>query len=162
MRHDRAYRHALRVAQDAAAAEYDDAVRSGDQSRAEKAEAAVDRLTRKRARVAARQDQVDRRGEILRRHFADAVRLCDAIIAETAIRSGGVAPDRMDGRAIAQSDPETAPWGEWLRDLKRAIDAADDGAAVTAPPLPPIPSWFELSSARAALAAKVGAAKRAG
>lgn len=90
------------------------------------------------------------RGEMMRGHFHDAMRIYDLVILQSWQRFGGDNPVEVTGL-----NEEMRPWGTWIRDMKRAIDRSQ-GTPPALLPLPPLPSWFTMNPAIAQLCERLG------
>lgn len=73
----------------------------------------------------------------------------------------------VDGRRIVKGDlpaeftpkdQQLLPWGLWMRDTKRAMDATAEGEGVPHLPFPPVPTWFMWNPGRRRLADELGIA----
>jgi hypothetical protein len=100
--------------------------------------------------LVARKKTLRARSEMMREHFSDAMRLYDLILIQAMRNFGGGIPTE-----ITAIDTQTKPWGIWIRDMKRAIDASN-GQPPAMIPFPPLPSWFEMNPAISELCERLG------
>lgn len=56
---------------------------------------------------------------------------------------------------VVSMDPSIAAWGEWIRAMKRGLDAAKGDVAPPLPKIPAFPSWLKWNPAMQSLSHRV-------